>query len=1092
MKRTNLLIIAVGILMLIGIQPAWSQGVTTAAIEGLVTTLRSEPLADANVVAVHTPSGTRYGTTTRADGRFNIPNMRVGGPYTITVSYVGFQNDVAANVQLALGENRNLLFIMVETGISLDEVVITGTMDALFNSGRTGASTNVSTEQLATLPTISRRINDFTRLTPQAGSGGSFGGMDNRLNNITVDGSYFNNSFGLGGQPGDRTGVAPISLNAIEQIAVNIAPYDVRQGNFVGAGVNTVTKSGTNEFVGDLMFNFRNANGVGREAADLSFNPGEFKFREFGATLGGPIIKNRVFFFTSYEQGNLVEPGTTFAANTGGQTVGGNVTRVLASDLDNLSTFLKNNFGYETGPYQGYDHETPSRRLLAKLTFNINTNNTFNLRYIHLDSKTDVLASNSNSLGAGNRRSNNNALNFQNSNYQIMENIRSIIGELSTRIGTNMSNNFIAGYTYQDESRASRGQFFPMVDILQAGSTYTTFGFEPFTPNNELRYSSFQLQNNLSYFAQNNMTWTAGFSAELYESENIFFPGSQSAYIYNSLDDFYADANDYLQNKNRTTSPITLSRFQVRYSNIPGQDIPIQPLKVFYTGVYGQNEWQVNPRIKLTTGLRLDIPFFTDSDYRNEAVEQMTFKNEKGNDIKFRTDNLPGAKIHWSPRLGFNVDVTGDRTTQVRGGTGIFTGRPAYVWISNQIGNNGLLTGFIDQQNTSARPFNPDPNHFKPKDVTGAPAATYELALTNSDFKFPQIWRSNIALDQRLPFGLNGTLEFLYSRDVNGLYYINANLVEPTQKGAGVDDRAIYPGGSANRINSNITSAIVLQNQNVGYAYNFAASLEKPFSNGFFAKTAYSYGISKNTVDPGSIAMGSWQNVATPNDPNNPGLGYSANTMGHRFISALTYRTPGATTFGFFWESRTLGNASYIFNGDINRDGNNNNDLIYIPKDKSEMNFFEFTNSGRTFTVEDQKEAFEQFIQQDKYLSKNRGKYAERGAVMLPMVHRLDFSLTHDLSMNIGNQRNTLQLRFDIINFTNLLNRDWGVAQTSTVNYRPLVVRAANQGGPLDADGKITYRMANLGNQLPTESWRKTLGVPDVFQIMFGVRYMFN
>jgi hypothetical protein len=1096
MKKTRFLFMAFCMSLLVGIHStAWSQGVTTSALEGTVMTIQNQPLADANVVAVHTPSGTRYGTISRADGRFNLPNMRVGGPYTITVSYVGFQDDILQNVNLSLGETRNLSFFLLETGISLDEVVISGMVDGTFNSGRTGASTNVSTDQLSTLPTITRRINDFTRLTPQA-SGGSFAGQDNRLNNITVDGSYFNNSFGLGGQPGDRTGVAPISLSAIEQISVNIAPYDVRQGNFVGAGVNTVTKSGTNVFKGDLMYNFRNANGVGREAGELAFNPGAFKFREFGATLGGPIIKNRLFFFVSYEQGNLTEPGTTYLANTGGQTPGGNITRVNASDLDGLSNFLRTNFNYETGPYAGYEHETPSVRFLAKINLNINTNNTLSLRYTHLDSKTDVLASNSSSLGAGNRRSSINALNFQNSNYQIMENIRSFIAELNSRISNNISNSFIAGYTFQDESRASRGQFFPMVDILQAGTTYTTFGFEPFTPNNELRYSSYQLQNNLSIYTTD-MTWTFGISAEMYESENIFFPGSQSVYIYNSLEDFYTDANDYLANPNRTTSPINLNRFQVRYSNIPGQDIPIQPLQVLYTGIYGQNEWQVTPQLKLTGGLRLDVPIFADSDYRNTSAEALTFKDENGNDVSYRTDKMPDPKIHWSPRLGFNFDPFGDRSTQLRGGTGIFTGRPAYVWISNQVGNNGLLTGFNDLLGTNAnpltsRPFNPNPNQYKPTNVTGEAASSYELALSDPDFKFPQIWRTNLAIDQRLPFGINGTLEFLFSQDVNGVYYINANLIEPTANLSGADDRPLYPGGNANRINSNITSAIVLKNQNQGYSYNIAASLEKPFQNGLFAKAAYSYGISKNTVDPGSIAFGSWSNNAHSNNPNNPGIGYSANSMGHRIIGALTYRTPSSTTFGFFWESRNIGNTSYIFNGDMNRDGNSSNDLIYIPNDKSEMNFYEFTASGRTFTVAEQQDAWDAFIEQDAYLSKNRGKYAERGAVLLPMLHRLDFSISHDLATNIAGSRNAIQLRFDIINFTNMLNKEWGVAKTSSVNSRPLVSRPNNAGGPVDANNKAIYRMANIGADLPTKSFENTLAVPDVFQIMFGIRYMFN
>jgi hypothetical protein len=1103
MKRTKLIFLAMGLFLILGInQNSFGQGVTTAGIEGLIMTIQNTPLADANILAIHTPSGTRYGAVSRSDGRFNLPNMRVGGPYTITVSYVGYQDDILQNVNLALGETRNLSFFLVETGISLEEVVISGMVDATFNSGRTGAFTNVSTDQLSTLPTITRRIGDFTRLTPQA-AGSSFAGQDNRLNNITVDGSYFNNSFGLAGQPGDRTGVAPISLSAIEQISVNIAPYDVRQGNFVGAGVNTVTKSGTNTFKGEIFQNFRNANGVGRDAGELTFNPGEFKFREFGASLGGPIIKNKLFFFASYEQGNLVEPGTTWLSNTGGQPVAGNVTRVLASDLDNLSTYLRENFQYETGPYQGYDHETPSMRFLAKINYNINEKNNLSIRYTHLDSSTDVLLSNSSSLGLGSRRTNSNSLNFQNSNYQIMENIRSLVGELNSRIGTNMSNSLIVGYTYQDESRNSRGQFFPMVDIREGAANYTTFGFEPFTPSNELRYSSFQLQNNLNIY-KGNMTWTLGFSAERYESENIFFPGSQSVYTYNSLQDFYTDANDYLQNTNRTVSPVSLRRFELRWSNIPGQDKPIQPLNVFYTGLYGQGEWQANQQFKLTFGLRMDVPFIGDTEYRNEEVEGFVFKDEDGKDVTYSTDKMPDPRPLWSPRLGFNYDLDGNRNTQLRGGTGIFTGRPAYVWISNQVGNNGLMTGFERIDNVTTRPFHPNPDHYKPTEVTGAPASRYELALTDPTFKFPQIWRTNLAVDQRLPLGITGTVEFIYSRDINGVYYINANLITPETNMVGADNRPLYPGTvnnvDLNRIHSKIDQAIVLKNQNVGNSYNIAVSLERPFKNGLFAKAAWSYGISRNTVDPGSIAGGSWSGNAHAGDPNNPGVGFSANTMGHRAIGAITYRTPSSTTFSVVWESRQIGNYSngfysnnfsYIFGGDINRDGGASNDLIYIHKDKSEMNFYEFTASGKTFTVAEQQDAWDAFIKQDKYLSKNRGKYAERNAVMLPLVHRLDFSISHDIATNIGGSRNALQLRIDFINFTNMLNKDWGVAQRSAVNGRPLVPRPNNMGGPID-EGKPIYRMANQGDKLVTESFTPALDVPDVFQIMFGLKYTFN
>lgn len=1068
-----------------------AQGVTTSSISGLVVNAAGEVLPGANVIATHDPSGTTYGASTRNDGRYTIPGMRVGGPYTVKVSYVGYETQEQSNIYLTLGVTTNLDFTMREVTIETDIVTVTARRDAVFSAERTGAATSVARETIETLPTISRRIEDFARLTPQYSGvnfGFSFAGQDNRLNNMTVDGSYFNNSFGLAGQPGDRTGVAPISLDAIEQVQVNIAPYDVRQGNFVGAGVNMVTKSGTNEYSGSVYYQFRNESLVGTEARDATVNPGTFRYNQIGLRIGGPVIHNKLFFFSSFENDALTEPGTTYLANTGSQPVGGNITRVLKSDLDGLSNYLRTNFGYETGPYQGYDHEVPATRFLLRFDYNLDENNKLSLRYNHLDSQTDVLASNSSSLGSGSRRSSTDALNFQNSNYIILENIRSIVGEWNSRVADNMANNLIIGYSYHDESRKSRGSFFPLVDIREAGATYTTFGFEPFTPNNELRYSSLQLQDNFMIYGVDH-TMTFGISMERYESENVFFPGSQSVYVYNSLADFYTDANDYLANPTRTVSPITLRTFQVRWSNIPGQTKPIQPLEVFYAGIYGQDEWQVTPDLKLTFGLRLDVPFFGDTGYQNPDADALTFMDETGASVKYETKKLPDANILWSPRFGFNWDLMGDRTTQIRGGSGIFTGRPAYVWISNQIGNTGVLTGFESLSNTTARPFHPDPDHYKPTNVTGAPASSYELALTDPDFRFPQLWRTNLAVDQRLPYNLVGTAEFIYNRDVNGIYYINANLPAPNSAFTGVDNRPRWTAG--NRIHANVANAIVLKNQNQGYSWNFAVSVERPFENGLFAKAAYSYGESKNTVDPGSIAFGSWNNNQHSGNPNNPGVGYSSNTPGHRLFAAISYRKEyfdfGATTIALFWERRTIGSGSYTFSDDVNGDGGRSNDLIYIPRDQSEMNFeaYTSTSSGKFYSAQAQADAWERFIQQDEYLSANRGKYVERGAVMMPMVSRVDLSITQEVFGEFLGKRNSLQFRVDFLNVMNMLNKYHGVSK-QFVTTQPLIPRGA------DGSGALLYRLREVGGNLISESFQPTAGIGDVYRIQFSVRYTFN
>jgi hypothetical protein len=1080
--------------LLLSIGHARAQGVTTGSITGVVFDTQKQAVPGGTVVAVHEPSGTRYEATTRADGRFTIPGMRVGGPYTVTASLTGFQPHSQKDVTVSLGVATDLELTLGQAALT-EEVTVTAQTSEIFSSARTGAATALNREVLQTLPTINDRVNDYARLSPQYSGGpfgGSFVGADNRSNNITVDGSYFNNSFGLAGQPGDRTGVSPISTAAVEEIQINVAPYDVRQGHFVGAGVNMVTRSGANSFRGSGYWWFRDNDLVGTEAKGNTYNPGTFDYDRFGGWASGPILKDKLFFFASYENDKFTQPGTTFRANQGGETVGGNVTRVLASDLDALSGYLKSNFGYDTGGYEDYPFETPAKRYLGKLDYNLNDRNKLSFRYLQLDSETPVLLSNSSSLGAGNRRTSTNGLNFQNSNYAILENIKSGVAEWNAILGPTMANSLIVGYTTNDESRPQSGELFPMVDIRESGSVYTTFGFEPFTPRNQLRYKTFQVQDNFSW-NRGSHTFTFGGTIEKYHSDNVFYPGSQSIYVYNSLADFYTDANGYLANPNRTTSPVTLAIFQVRWNNIPGQEEPLQPLDVWYGGLYAQDEWQASRNLKVTYGVRMDVSSFGDTGYPNANADALTFRDADGSPIQYQTGQLPDTKLLWSPRVGFNWDVTGNRTTQVRGGTGVFTGPPMYVWISNQVGNTGVLTGFEDVRNTKARPFNPNPDAYKPSSVTGDPAATYELAVTDPDFQFPQVWRSNVAVDQRLPWGLTGTAEFIYSRDVNGISYINANLPAAQTSLVGADAR---PRWTTNRINSNVSNNTVLGNQNEGSSWHASAALQKTFRKGFI-RGAYSYGESKNTVDPGSIAFGSWTGNAVSGDPNRPPVANSSQFPGHRVFVAGSYRLEylkfGATTFSFFWQGYSNGVASYTYAGDLNNDLGTNNDLIYVPRDQSEMNFATFASGGRTYTAAEQAAAWDSYIAQDSYLSKRRGQYAERNGVLLPMVYRLDFSVAQDLFKNLGGKRHSLQLRADFLNFSNLLNHDWGVGQRvvgSTTS--PPILAQPLTNATVDAQGRPTYRLRVVNNELIRNSLETTAFLSDVYQIQFSLRYTFN
>lgn len=1104
-KHFNILTLVFSAILLTAFAVTGIAQVTTSEIVGTVADQNGAAVAGATVTAVHEPSGSKYATETNGEGRYTLPGLRVGGPYIVTVQGSGFSEQKREGINIGLGNAAKVDFTL---GVADVGAEVTITSDSTFSEARTGAATNVSREVIESLPSFNRSITDFTRLAPQAGANGSFAGQDNRMNNITVDGSYFNNSFGLRALPGQTSGVSPIALDAIEEVQLNIAPYDVRQANFTGAGVNTITRSGTNDYKGSVYYLWRNPGLVGKEAGSSPFNPGVFKYRNYGFTFGGPLPffnfgdgasdkwyttgKDKLFFFFSYENEETSSAGTTFRARSAGETAAGNVTRVLKTDLDTLSAFLKSRFGYDTGAYEGYSFTTPGKKYLGRLDYNINNANKINFRYLQLDSSTDQPLSSSSSLGFGRPNNSVNFLSFENSTYAILENIRSYQGEWTSMITPTVSNSLLVGWTKQDESRASKGELFPFVDILEGGQTYTSFGFEPFTPNNELRYKTFQVQDNMTFY-RGRHTLTGGLSYEKYRSENVFFPGSQSSYVYNSLQDFYDDVN--------RTRAVNLRRFQVRYSNIPGLEKPLQPLEVDYVGFYGQDAWKLRDNFTVTFGLRGDIPFFGDTGFTNPQANALNFRGADGQTVNYSTQSLPDPAVLWSPRVGFNWSPFEGQRLQVRGGTGVFTGKPAYVWISNQIGNNGILTGFTQVDNTTAFPFFADINRYKPTTVSGAPAPTYELNFTEPDFRFPQIWRSNVGVDVKVPLGLVANGEFIYSRDVNGMYYINANLPASSSAFTGVDNRARWTAG--NRLFTNISGAYVLQNQSSGKSWNAAFSLEKPYSKGFYGKLGYSYGESKNLFDPGSIASGSWTGNQHYGDPNNPAMGFSQYSPGHRFFGTASYYIDyfkfGATSVSAFLESRTWGNTSYVFSGDINGDASTNNDLIYIPRDASEMNFQPYTASGTTFTAAQQQAAFEQFISADSYLSKRRGQYAERNAAFLPMVTRVDLSVRQEVYFRTFGRKHRFQLSGTVLNFGNLLNHDWGIGRAFTANQIlvPCSATGAVAGSPTcttgaDPTGRTYYRLRNSGTNLISEPYLRTANLGDVYRIQLGVKYIFD
>lgn len=1099
-------------LLLGGLSSAFAQ-VTTASMSGVVVDGKGEAVAGASVVATHVPSGTRYGTATNAAGRYTLPAVRVGGPFTVVASYTGFEADSMVNVYTTLGNATNVSFEMRETGVALEEVSIISNRSDLFSSERTGAATTFSNAQITSLPTIgSRSITSITKYSPQGNASGSFGAQDTRLNNFSVDGSVFNNGFGLGteSQAGGRTGSTAISLDAFQELQVNTAPFDVRQTGFAGTAINAVTRSGTNEVSGSAYYNWRNDGKffVGRKAGDQNATIADFKEYVAGARLGGAIIKNKLFYFINGEIQRRTDPGTTYVVN--GSSLPGTVTRVTKVDADELHRYLLNNYGYDTGPYEGYSNETNSDKFLVRLDYNLNDRNRITARYIFHNSDADQPISNSASLGAGSRRSNLDAISYQNSGYIIEDNTRSIVGEWNSTIDDHHHNNLIVGYDKQIEDRAYKGAIFPTIDILQSGATYLSAGFDPFTPDNKLDYGTFHVTDNYSMYL-NKHTVTFGANYEFYKSNNLFFPGSHGVYVFNSLQDFYNAADFNLDNPDADTSNTAIRRFQFRYSVQPNGAKPLQVLKANKFDLYAQDEIQVARNFRLTAGLRASVITFGNTALTNTAIrDNYRFYNEDGDSsLVINTGTMPDLKVLWEPRLGFNWDVTGNKKTQLRGGTGVFTARPPYVWLSNQIGNNGVLTGFLDENKgaggSKAYGFRPDVQAFIPDTLLGA----VELTAADADYKFPQVWKTNLALDQRLPFGFVGTAEFLYNKNINAIKYYNSNLKPSNSNFTGPDTRDRWTAG--NRVYSNVSSAVIMTNTNEGYYWASTLKLEYPAQRGLYGMVAWTYSQAKDLMSAGSIASGSWTAVKSVNGNNDLDIAYADQDAPHRFVGLLGYRIDyggklnGATQFslGYVGERRAFNPApgiitarySYSVAADMNGDGASGNELLYIPNQASDLNFKQLDVKNSTgqviasFTPDQQIAAFDAYLAQDEYLNEHRGEYAERNAAMFPMLHRFDLSVMQEIGIIVGHKRNALQIRADIINFANLINHDWGLGNV-LVTDQPLRYEGA------DANGKPIFTLATQvidgQRQLIRNTFVKGVSPGDVWNLQLSVRYIFN
>ncbi|WP_025146137.1 TonB-dependent receptor domain-containing protein [Pedobacter jeongneungensis] len=1118
MKKSLLLRLVLVIVAFVGITFGVNAQVTTSSITGTIKDAKGA-LPGASVKATHTPTGTVYSVSTNNDGRFTIGGTRVGGPYTIEISFVGYRPEKLADVYLKLGEPYLLNVVLSDNSSTLSEVNVVGqSTNSIMNSSRNGTSTVITKQQIQSLPTITRSVNDLTRLTPQANNT-SIGGGNYRSNNFTVDGANFNNQFGIG--QNIPAGGSPISIDALEQISINVTPFDVRQTGFTGGSVTAVTRSGTNTFTGSAFYTMRGDEQQGKRIGETYRIPSLQKLDEknYGASFGGPIIKDKLFFFVNYEKKHTIQPGTTKIASTPELPFGGSspsfVSRPTVDFLNGVSSYLQSKYGYATGPYQGYSNISDNEKMFARLDWNISKTQRFSVRYNQVESQSPSSLSNSTTgsgvtFAAANNRVANTALSFANSNYYQAANLYSGVAELTSSFGSKITNVARATYSHQNDPRTSDSSPFPLVDILDGSSVITSFGYEPFTYGNLRDVKGYTYSDDLS-IALGKHNLSVGVQAEFSTTKNGFQRFGTGYYVFNSWADF---VNGAKPSNYAVTYPLTADGSQAYPS-----------FKFNQYSAYLQDEFTVTDRLKLTAGLRVEQASYPDvSEVKTHPlVAGLNFAGQKVD-----TGVLPENRISYSPRFGFNWNVFGDRSFQVRGGTGIFTGRIPFVWIVSQSGDAGLLQytqTYSGQANTPF--FNPS---IAPNLLSAAPAAgssiPSSISVMSPNLKFPQTWKSSIAFDIKLPWGIVGTLEGIYGRDLNVAVAKNINLVDPIAlniSGYG-DTRPMFPSGGQlpttaigafARQNVSLTGAgavattaattsssgfnvIQMSNAKGGYNWQATAQLTKQFQGGLSAMIAYTRSDQRNYGDGGGDQLlNLWSIPQTSGNPNSPTLSYSSNLNPDRIIANISYRKEYfanlATSFSLFYEGSQQGRFSYTYSTDFNRDGISGNDLIYIPKDASDITFSGNVVVGtgtqqKTYTPQQQSDIFMAYIEQDKYLSKHKGEYAQRNAATSPWRNQFDFRLTQEVFKNYGKSKNSFQVTVDIFNVGNLLNRKWG--NVNFVNSTSILV--PQNVGAINNTTKPTFRLNTANNDIVRETFGTSQTISSTYYMQFGVRYNFN
>ena len=1105
-KRLRFLTVALFVMLAAVMQAQ----VTTSSMSGRVTDAEGAVIG-ATVVATHVPSGTTYGTVTNMDGRYILNGMRTGGPYSIEIRFLGYADFDRENINLQLGETFVLDAELSETATSLSEIVVTA-RGSQFAGDKRGAMTNINSREMALIPTINRSISDYTKLSPYASGTGSFGGRPAYATNISIDGANFNNNFGLNSNPmpGPSSSSAdPISMDAIEEMQIAIAPYDVRQSNFTGAGINIVTKSGTNSIQGSGYFYFRNQDMNGTKIGDKELTINESERQVYGFTLGGPIVKNKLFFFVSGELENNLTPGNTLLAGGPNRdpedpNVNG---RVSGAQLQDFSDFLADKYNYNTGRYEnwGGDNEG-SRKLLVKLDWNINQNHKATLRYNYAQMESTSRPSSSGDVSpsiSGGRHSATGGMSFENSQYRATGVLQSITAELNSKFTNASSNNLLVAFTNYDQPRETDSDIFPFIDIMDgattAGTVLMSAGYELFSYKNQVKNNTLIITDNLTY-SLGAHTITGGLSYEYQYINNSYWRQGTGYYRFKDMNAFKAYANgegigkpyspDYHPTAFALSYPINGNTYD---------DVPELGFGQF--SAYAQDEWNLMNNFKLTYGLRIDVPTYLSGAIDNPLVKDFTFRDGEKMDFS----SWPKTRILWSPRVGLNYDVTEDKSVKLRGGVGIFTGRIPFVWFTNQPQNSGMLQyqlaisgygssgGNVANQEKLARiPFAANSNDLLNNAAIAdifpqSNVARGNLSTVDKDFKLPQVLRTSIAADFRLPYDMVLTLEGIYTKDINAISFDNINLNDPQSTLIeGDNSRPYWPNTSQTprSINSNYNYAVVMRNTNKGHGYNLSAQLTLPYLYGFSGNIAYTYSYAQEVVGKnGSDPYSAWRYRHIVGSPNSDEMGFTMNNTPHRVIAGVNYQKEYARNFkstvSLFYSGYSGNAVSYLYSTDANNDGTVN-DLMYIPESKDD---FIWKNGDADAN------AYFEYAKNNSYLNSHAGEYAERYAAGEPFYHRIDFRFMQDFYLNVAGQRNTLQLSVDIINLPNLFNSSWGVNKQyigSNLQVTPLRYEGR------DADtGKAIVSMNKIGENYLTSAFQDPTSVSSTWNLQVGLRYIF-